>query len=58
MAFIRDADAAISVQALESEFRLWWAESFPGAPPNSQTVATSVAWAQHILSRGRRAATL
>lgn len=58
MAFIREADAAISPQALESEFRIWWAQSFPGAPPNGQTVATSVAWARHILSRGRRTATL
>ena len=50
---IRAADAAISAQALESEFRLWWAESYP-SPPNAQAVAIAVAWGRHLLSRGRR----
>jgi hypothetical protein len=58
MAFIREADAAISPQALESEFRIWWMQSLPDDPPTDQTVAMAVAWARHILSRGRRTATL
>ena len=54
VAFIREADAAISPQAIESEYRLWFAEQYPGVSPNKATVATAVAWGQHILSRGRR----
>lgn len=50
---IRAADAAISPQALEAEFRLWWAESYP-APPNAQAVAIAVAWGAHLLSKGSR----
>lgn len=54
IAFIREADAAISPQAIESEFRLWFAEQFPGVAPNNAAVATAVAWGRHLLSRGRR----
>ena len=54
IAFIREADAAISPQAIESEYRLWFAQQFPGVAPNNQNVDTAVAWGQHLLSRGRR----
>lgn len=36
---VRAADAAISDQALESEFRAWWQAS----------------WGRHLLSRGQEA---
>lgn len=51
---IRAADAAISDQALEAEFRAWWLQSW-GTPPNSQAVAVAVAWGRHLLSRGQEA---
>ena len=51
---VRAADAAISDQALEAEFRAWWAQCYPGAAPNAQAVAVAVAWASHVLSRGRK----
>lgn len=54
IAMTRAADAAISDQALEAEFRAWWAQSFPAAPPNAQAVANAVAWGRHLLSRGAR----
>ena len=54
IAAARAADAAISDQALETEFRAWWAQSFPGAPPNNQAVANAVAWGRHLLTRGAR----
>ena len=51
VAAIRAADAAISAEALEAEFRAWW-------KANSMDVAlhhmveTHVAWGRHLLSRG------
>lgn len=47
---IRAADAAISDQAPEAEFRAWWLQSW-GTPPNTQAVA----WGRHLLSRGQEA---
>ena len=47
------ADAAISDQAIEAEFRAWWkANVHPLNVPAFHTVTTHVAWARHILSRG------
>ena len=52
-ATIRAAEAAISDQALEAEFRAWWKASVhPLNVPAFHTVSTHVAWARHILSRG------
>lgn len=51
---VRAADAAISDQALEAEFRAWWQASW-GTPPNTQAVAIAVAWGRHLLSRGQEA---
>jgi hypothetical protein len=53
-AAIRAADAAISDQAIEAEFRAWWkANVHPLNVPAFHTVSTHIAWARHILSRGQ-----
>ena len=53
-AAIRAADAAISDQAIEAEFRAWWkAHVHPLSGPSFHAVSTHVAWARHILSRGQ-----
>jgi len=48
------ADAAISDQALESEFRAFWRDNAPGGitVPAGHTVAIGLAWGRHLLSRG------
>jgi hypothetical protein len=50
----RVADAAISDQALESEFRAFWRDNAPGGitVPAGHTVAIGLAWGRHLLSRG------
>jgi hypothetical protein len=53
-AAIRAADAAISDQAIEAEFRAWWKVNVhPLNQPAFHTVSTHIAWARHILSRGQ-----
>lgn len=53
-AAVRAADAAISDQPLEPEFRAWWrANVHPLNAPAYHTVTTHVAWARHILKRGQ-----
>ena len=53
-AAIRAADAAIGDQAIEDEFRAWWkANVHPLNQPRFHSITTHVAWARHILSRGR-----
>jgi len=54
IAAIRAADAAISDEALEAEFRAWWASKHY-LNPDSHFVSDYVAWARHLLSRGLRA---
>ena len=51
----RAADAAISDQALEFEFRKFWRDNAPGVitVPAGHTVAIGLAWGRHILTRGR-----
>jgi hypothetical protein len=54
VAAVRAADAAISDEALEAEFRAWWkARVHPSCVPAYHTISTIVAWARHILSRGQ-----
>ena len=50
----RAADAAISDQALEAEFRAFWRDNAPGAVtvPAGHTVSIGLAWGRHLLSRG------
>jgi hypothetical protein len=52
-AAIRAADAAISDQAIEAEFRAWWESEVHPLPPSSHAVSTHVAWGRHLLSRRR-----
>ena len=53
-AAIRAADAAISDQAIEAEFRAWWKVNVhPLTAPSFHSITTHVAWARHILSRGQ-----
>jgi len=51
----RAADAAISDQALEAEFRAFWKANAPGGitVPAGHSVSIGLAWARHLLSRGR-----
>ena len=53
----RAADAAISDQALEAEFRAWWRTNAPGSitVPAGHSVSIGLAWGRHLLSRGRHA---
>lgn len=53
----RATDEAISDQALEAEFRAWWKINAPVADPEPDRLDTSIgmAWARHLLSRGRYA---
>lgn len=54
VAAVRAADAAISDEALEAEFRAWWNPPLhPVNVPAFHTVSTHVAWARHILKRGQ-----
>lgn len=50
----RAADAAISDQALEAEFRAWWKDNAPGSitVPAGHSVSIGLAWGRHLLSRG------
>jgi hypothetical protein len=56
----RAADAAITDQALEADLQAWWKHRqdelnaiHPLTPPSFHAVSTHVAWARHLLSRGR-----
>jgi len=50
----RAADAAITDQALEADLRAWWKHAIhPLTPPSFHAVTTHVAWARHLLNRGR-----
>lgn len=52
----RASDAAITDQALEADLRAWWTHGIhPLTPPSFHAVSTHVAWARHLLSRGRHA---
>jgi hypothetical protein len=54
VAAVRAADASISDEALEAEFRAWWNPPLhPVNVPAFHTVSTHVAWARHILKRGQ-----
>jgi hypothetical protein len=54
VAAVRVADASISDEALEAEFRAWWNPPLhPVNVPDFHTVSTHVAWARHILKRGQ-----
>jgi hypothetical protein len=54
VAAVRAADAAISDEALEAEFRAWWkAHVHPLTVPAYHAVTTHAAWARHILKRGQ-----
>ena len=53
IAAVRAADAAISDEALEAELRAWWKALHPLTVPAYHTVSTYVAWARHILKRGK-----
>ena len=48
----RAADAAISPEALEAEFRAWWKAQAWSAPPGFHAVRVAKAWGQHLLKRG------
>ena len=53
VAAVRAADAAISAEALEAEFRAWWkAKVHPLNVPAYHTITTHLAWGRHLLSRG------
>ena len=55
VAEVRAADAAISAEALEAEFRAWWKAKvhIPAADYRARhACATHVAWGRHLLSRG------
>ena len=53
VAAVRAADAAISDEAIEAEFRAWWkAHVHPLNAPRYHAVTTHVAWGRHLLSRG------
>jgi hypothetical protein len=39
------------VMLLDEMFLQWWAESYPTAKPATHTVATHVAFAQHVLDQ-------
>ena len=51
----RAADAAISDQALEAEFRAWWKANAPGSitVPAGHSVSIGLAWGRHLLRGGR-----
>jgi hypothetical protein len=52
IAAVRAADAAISDQALEAEFRAWWGTRYV-RPPGLAFVMVAVAWGRHLLTRGQ-----
>jgi len=54
IAAARAADAAITDQALEAEYRAWckWAVH-PLSAPAFHTITTHLAWGRHLLSRRR-----
>lgn len=37
-------------ETLEAQFRAWWAESFPAAPPGPHAIRTHVAFTLWVLS--------
>ena len=49
----RAADAAITDQAIEADFRAFWKANAPGAITVTPSVArAALAWARHLLNRG------
>jgi hypothetical protein len=54
IAAARAADAGISDQALEADFRLLYRKLFRSFP-SRQAVEMAIAWARHLLSGGRHA---
>ena len=53
VAAVRAADAAISNEDLEAEFRAWWkAQGWDEDLAALHVVLTHVAWGRHLLSRG------
>lgn len=52
IAAVRAADAAISDQALEAEFRAWWGTRYARAPGLAFAMV-AVAWGRHLLTRGQ-----
>ena len=48
----RAARPAPTPEELTSQFRAWWAESYPNAPAGPHAVASHVAFALHLLGRG------
>lgn len=56
VAAARAADLAMADRTpeLESEFRAWWKSQGWPAGPGLHAVSTHVAWARHLLSRGKR----
>lgn len=38
-------------ETLEAQFRSWWAESFPAAPPGPHAIRTHVAFALWVLAQ-------
>ena len=39
-------------EEIETQFRAWWAKSYPNAPAGPHAVASHVAFALHLLGRG------
>jgi hypothetical protein len=46
---VPEQNETLGAAELETAFREWWAESYPNIPPNSRTVDSHVAFAQHVL---------
>ena len=46
------ARPAPTPEEIESQFRAWWAESYPNAPACPYAVASHVAFALYLLGRG------
>lgn len=53
IAAARAADAAISPEALEAEFRAWWKSQAWSAPPGFHAVRIAKEWGRHLLTRGQ-----
>ena len=54
IAAARAADAGISDQALEAEYKAWYEREY-GQMPGGIATAWAVGWARHLLSGGRHA---
>jgi hypothetical protein len=38
----------LTPETIEVEFRRWWAESYPAAPPNSRAIEIAVAFVLYL----------